>query len=145
MPETFTPFTWADGSAGGTPITAAQINRIETGLESVDDRVAALEAVPSSTRTASYSFVVADSRREQVYDSTSAGTFTLPANATQAIPVGEWIPLRQTNTGQLTIAAADGVTLQARADAFKLAGQHAVAQVQKTATDTWVLFGDITS
>jgi hypothetical protein len=43
MPETFTPFTWADGSAGGTPIIAAQLNRIETGVESMDDRVTALE------------------------------------------------------------------------------------------------------
>lgn len=43
MPETFTPYTWADGSAGGTPVTAAQLNRVETGLESMDDRGAALE------------------------------------------------------------------------------------------------------
>lgn len=43
MPETFSPATWADGSAGGTPITAAQLNRIEQGVETIDDRVAALE------------------------------------------------------------------------------------------------------
>jgi len=43
MPETFTPSTWADGSEGGTPITAAELNRIEAGIESMDDRVTALE------------------------------------------------------------------------------------------------------
>ena len=43
MPETFAPFTWIDGPAGGTPITSAQLNRLETGLESMDDRAAALE------------------------------------------------------------------------------------------------------
>lgn len=28
----FTPTTWADGSEGGTPITAEQLNRVETGV-----------------------------------------------------------------------------------------------------------------
>lgn len=44
MPETFEPLTWVDGSGGGTPIVAAQLNRIEQGVESMDDRVTALEA-----------------------------------------------------------------------------------------------------
>jgi hypothetical protein len=43
VPETFAPFTWIDGAGGGTPITAAQLNRLEVGLESMDDRAAALE------------------------------------------------------------------------------------------------------
>ena len=101
--------------------------------------------VASSTRTASYALVVADVGVEQVYDSTSAGTFTLPTNATQAIAVGKTIPLRQSNTGQLTVAPASGVTLQARGSAFKLAGQHAVAEVRKVATDIWVVYGDTTA
>jgi hypothetical protein len=101
--------------------------------------------VSSSTHTGNYSIVLADAEVEQVYDSTSTGTFTLPTNATQAIPVGSSIPFRQVNTGQLTIAAAGGVTLQARGSAFKLAGQHAVAEARKTAADTWVLYGDISA
>lgn len=43
MPETFDPKTWVDGVAGGTPITAAELNRVELGVESMDDRVTALE------------------------------------------------------------------------------------------------------
>jgi hypothetical protein len=46
MPETFTPKTWVDGSGGGTPIVAADLNRVEQGVEAIDDRVAALEAAP---------------------------------------------------------------------------------------------------
>src|SRR5699024_5032337 len=30
----FEPKTWADGEEGGTPITAAELNRIEQGVES---------------------------------------------------------------------------------------------------------------
>ena len=99
----------------------------------------------STNRTASYTLTAADVGTEQVYSATSAGTFTLPTNATQAIAVGDTIVFRQSNTGQLTIAAAAGVTLQARGSAFKLAGQHAVAEARKVATDVWVLYGDITT
>jgi hypothetical protein len=43
VPETFIPKTWVDGTGGGTPIIAAELNRIEQGVESMDDRVSALE------------------------------------------------------------------------------------------------------
>jgi hypothetical protein len=53
VPETFDPLTWVDGSGGGTPIIAAQLNRIEQGIESMDDRVTALEGgvtgIPATT------------------------------------------------------------------------------------------------
>lgn len=99
----------------------------------------------SSTRTASYTFVAADAGVEQVYNSASAGTFTLPTNATQAIAIGLVIPLRQIGLGQLTIAPAAGVTLVSRGSAFRLNGQYAVAEVRKTGTDAWILYGDIIS
>lgn len=51
MPETFTPTTWVDGSGGGTPITAAQLNRVEQGVESMDDRVTALEDTRAQAAT----------------------------------------------------------------------------------------------
>lgn len=63
MPETFNPATWADGSGGGTPITAAQLNRIEAGIESMDDRVTVLEDKPgltSASATSAESWTAAD-------------------------------------------------------------------------------------
>lgn len=33
---TYVPKTWLDGSVGGTPITAAELNRIETGIQKID-------------------------------------------------------------------------------------------------------------
>lgn len=32
----YTPKEWVDGEAGGTPITAAELNRMEAGIEAVD-------------------------------------------------------------------------------------------------------------
>jgi hypothetical protein len=40
MPEVYTPQTWANGSGGGTPISAARLQHIEDGIEALDDAVA---------------------------------------------------------------------------------------------------------
>jgi hypothetical protein len=99
----------------------------------------------SSTRTGGYTITAVDAGVEQIYNSTSAGTFTLPTDASASIAVGRSIPLRQSNTGQLTVAAASGATLVSRGSAFKLAGQHAVAEVRKVGSNSWLLYGDITT
>lgn len=44
----FVPKTWADGSAGGTPITAAELNRIESGVAGVDADQEALAGLVST-------------------------------------------------------------------------------------------------
>lgn len=48
----YTPFTWADGAAGGTPIIAARLNAIEQGLHAAAanaDRVSAIQLAPLGT------------------------------------------------------------------------------------------------
>ena len=37
MSETFTPKDWQTGPGGGTPISESELDRIETGIESMDD------------------------------------------------------------------------------------------------------------
>lgn len=34
----FEPKTWEDGADGGTPITAAELNRLETGIAEVETK-----------------------------------------------------------------------------------------------------------
>ena len=55
MPETFTPKTWLDDPVGGTPITAVELNRMESGIESMDDRVTAAESSITSVTSQSNS------------------------------------------------------------------------------------------
>ena len=116
-----------------------------SGVNDHQDRLVAIETLGSSSRTDNYSIVAADVGVEQIYNSASGGTFTLPSNATASIAVGKEIPLRQSGAGQLTLAAGSGATLVARGSAFKLAGQHAVAAARKISTDGWLLYGDITT
>lgn len=44
----FTPKDWQDGAAGGTPITAAELDRIETGIEDAETAVEAAQATASA-------------------------------------------------------------------------------------------------
>jgi predicted RecA/RadA family phage recombinase len=125
-------------ATGQTPTLSAHL-----ATKGYVDGQAAVRVTTSATRTANYALLATDMGAEQVYNSASAGTFTLPTNATQAIAVGRAVPIRQSGAGQLTIAGAAGVTLQSRGNAFRLAGQHAVAEARKVAQDTWVLYGDV--
>jgi hypothetical protein len=80
VPETYTPFTWVDGSAGGTPITAARLNSIETGIESMDDRTAALELNILAPVTVTYAAsVTIDAATGALFHITATGALTIAA------------------------------------------------------------------
>ena len=74
----------------------------------------------------------------------SATTITIPTNATIAYPVGTSIDILQTSTGQVTIAGAGGVTVNAT-PGLKLRTQWSSATLFKRATDTWIVMGDLSA
>lgn len=73
----------------------------------------------------------------------SETTITLPANATEAIPIGWSVSVKQQGAGAFVFAPDTGVTLHARGSALTSAGQYAVATAVKTATDVWTVTGDL--
>jgi hypothetical protein len=107
------------------------------------------QGVPSITtisqKTDSYTLANLNERDTLVEISKStATTLTIPTNATIAYPVGTSIDILQTGTGQVTIAGAGGVTVNAT-PGLKLRTQWSSATLFKRATDTWVVFGDLTA
>jgi archaellum component FlaC len=103
--------------------------------------------VPSLTafveKTASYTLdtlTLQDSIVEM--NSTSPTTFTIPTNAALAWPIGASMDIFQTNTGEVTIAASGGVTLN-RTPGNKLRTQWSSATILKRGTDNWILYGDL--
>ena len=92
-----------------------------------------------------YTLVLADASNKLVeLSNTSAITVTVPLNSSVAYPVGSQIMLLQTNTGQVTVAGASGVTVNSN-PGLKLRAQWSSATLIKRATDTWVLVGDTTA
>jgi hypothetical protein len=74
----------------------------------------------------------------------SATTLTIPADSTVNFPVGTTLDIIQTGTGQVTIANAVGVTLNAT-PGLKLRARWSSATLLKRAANTWLAFGDLSA
>jgi hypothetical protein len=107
------------------------------------------QGVPSITtidaRTASYT-LSSLAERDTIIEisNTSATTLTIPADATVNYPVGTTLDIIQTNTGQVTIAGAGGVTVNAT-PGLKLRARWSSATLLKRAANTWLVFGDLSA
>jgi len=74
--------------------------------------------------------------------SPSAMTYTLPSNATAAIPIGAEITVCQGNTGTVTFVAGSGATVNSTGS-LKIARQYGVVFAKKTSVNAWSLSGDV--
>jgi hypothetical protein len=100
---------------------------------------------PIIQKTASYTLSALTERDSMIeMGSASALTLTVPTNATVAWPVGTSIDILQTGAGQVTIAGAGGVTVNGT-PGLKLRTQWSGVTLFKRATDTWVVYGDLTA
>jgi uncharacterized protein YoxC len=107
------------------------------------------QGVPSittiSAKTDSYTLSNLNERDTIVEISkASAVTLTIPLNATIAYPVGTTIDIIQTGSGQVTVAGAGGVTVNAT-PGLKLRTQWSSATLLKRAENTWLVYGDLTA
>lgn len=103
-----------------------------------------LADVSTNAQTASYTLVLADKNKVVEMGVGSANTLTVPLNSSVAFPVGSQINILQTGSGQTTITATGGVTINAT-PGLKMRTQWSYATLIKRATDTWVLVGDISA
>jgi len=119
---------------------------IGTGLSLSSTTLNATGAVPLSInpQTASYGLLLADAYKLVTMTVGSANNLTVPLNSTQAFDVGTSIIIAQGGAGQTSIVATGGVTLNAPDGALKLRVQYSQCVLIKTATDTWLVCGDLT-
>lgn len=136
---TYTPQTWNNGAAGGTPISAARLGVMEAGIAA-----AATATLGTSAQTGtSYTLVLADANKFITLSNASAIALTVPTNASVAFPIGTRIHLAAIGAGTVTVSGAGGVTVNSRGSVFASAGQYAVFSLVKTGTNTWLLSGDL--
>lgn len=89
-----------------------------------------------------YTLALTDNGRLVTLDNASAITVTVPTNASVAFATGAIVNIQQVGAGQVTVAGAVGVTINATGT--KTRAQWSAASLVKTGTDTWTLIGDIT-
>lgn len=100
----------------------------------------------SNVQVASYTLTATDqSNTWVVMNVGSANNLTVPPNSSVAFPIGTEISIEQRGSGQTTIVAGSGVTINSSGARLKLSGQYSAAMLRKISTDTWLLLGDITN
>jgi hypothetical protein len=129
-----------------SPVFSGIVNASAAGVQ-YSDGTQTKAGVPSAStfvyRTASYTLdalSLADNIIE--VDSTSATTVTIPLDSSVNYPVGTSIDILQTNTGQVTIAATGGVTMNGT-PGFKLRTRWSSATILKRASNSWLVYGDL--
>ena len=111
-------------------------------LQSKDVPTVTFELTPGGA----YTFVLADAGKLKgsLTSDTGPVIWTIPLNATVPFPIGTAIKVKQRGTGQITIAGASGVGLEAVGSAYKTSGQHGAVTLTKLFVDTWWVEGGIT-
>jgi len=102
-------------------------------------------AINAQTGT-TYTTVLADNNKLITQTNGSPITTTIPLNSSVAYPVGAQINITQLGAGQVTIVGAGGVTIVstgATAATPKTRAQYSIATAIQTATDNWLVVGDI--
>ncbi len=143
--------TGPSGAVGSTGTTGVQGTQGLTGATGPSGATGATGPAgptgPSSTTyalttqsTTSYTLQLSDAGSFITTTNASAVTITVPVNASVAFPTGTKIVLFQQGTGQVTVAPAAGVTLQAN-PGTKIATQYGGAELIKLATNTWAVVG----
>lgn len=122
--------SWAIDTTGGTPYTDT-------------DAREAIHSAPTTQAGTSYTAVLGDAYGYIQFTSGSAVAFTIPANASVAYAVGTVITIEQNGAGTVTLTPDTGVTLNSRGSLLDTAGQYAVVQLKKVATNTWTVIGDV--
>lgn len=74
--------------------------------------------------------------------SASGVSVTVPPNSAVPFPVGTVIDVTQLGAGLVTLAAGAGVTVRTPST-LKALAQYATVSIRKSATDTWVAFGNL--
>jgi len=100
------------------------------------------EVLPIVVKTASHTLVADDAGKMIEMALATALTLTVPADAAVNFAVGTQIHFIQAGAGQVTVAGAGGVTVNAR-PGLKTAGLWASGTLLKRAADNWVCLGNM--
>lgn len=96
-------------------------------------------------KTASYILTLGDAGRTIIMNSTSGTVVTVPANSSVPYAIGQQIQVVRYGSGDVTISATAGVTINSKYGNTKIAAQYSGAALTKVDTNTWLLIGDLTA
>lgn len=147
--QTLTNKTLTSPSMTSPTVSSGALTVSSTGITFSDGYTQTTAGVPSVTaisqKTTSYTLSSLTERDTIIeVNNASATTVTIPTDATLNYPVGTTLDVIQTGSGQVTIAGAVGVTVNAT-PGLKLRTQWSSVTLLKRAANTWLVYGDLTA
>jgi hypothetical protein len=116
-------------------LTSDDLNAFQSGLN---------ETLPINSQTGTtYTIAASDAGDVVTLTNASPITVTVPTNASVGFSIGTQITLAQMGAGQVTVAGAAGVSVYSADSNLKLRTQYSAGTLIKTATNTWLLIGDL--
>lgn len=122
-------------------ILSASDTTVQAALETLDDYIPT-PVINNQTGT-TYTLLLTDAGKFITFSNGAAITVTVPTNASVAFPIGTQIGFEQLGAGQVTFTGAAPPTLNSADSALTTVKQFSVGYMIKTATDVWVLGGDL--
>lgn len=115
-----------------------------SGTQSITNKtlINPIQTIGTNSRTSSYTLVLSDQSKVIEVDSVSPTTITIPADASVNFPVGSYILIVQTNTGQVTIAGSGFTPNVSPSLGLKLRERWSMATLIKRGTNSWLVSGD---
>ena len=132
--------TWQDSPSTSTPINAANLNNIESGLATVDASLTNIINQPIGTVTTNYTIGTADVGK--FFKVTGAAVINVPTNATAPFSIGQKIDFVRSSASAVSFSGTTGVTVNAT-PSTTLRAQYSAATLVKTDTNEWYLIGDL--
>lgn len=132
------------GTGDPEDLTAAQVATITQGTGSTADATG-FRGIPQNSQSGNYTCVLADSGKE-IFHPSGAGagdTFTIPANASVAYPIGTVIMFTNMDSNPLSIAiTTDTMNLSPGGTAgTRTLAQYGQATARKVTTTGWLIAG----
>ena len=98
-----------------------------------------------SSKASSYTLVLSDDGDLIEFTGSSAGSLTVPTNASVAFPIGTAITVLQAGTGQVTIVPETVAVIINSTPGLKTRAQWSVVTLIKRGTNTWLATGDLSA
>lgn len=104
-----------------------------------------IQTIGTNSKTASYTLVLTDQSKIIEVNSSSPAAVTVPLDSSVNFPVGTYIVVMQTGTGQVTVdgmISIDGSVIINANPGLKLRTQWSMVTLIKRGTNLWIAVGD---